>query len=208
MIFTADERFEGGRTVLEALQKHGIKASFFLTGNCLRDPQWKDLIRDIIRQGHYVGPHGDRHLLYAPWDGDTEKSLVSADSLRRDIADNLKELSDAGVDISEVSWFMPSYEHFNTETVRVAASMGLELLHLTPGILTRADYTTPEMPSYSSSRELLKQLYDFEKEHGLQGAVLLVHPGTEFSRTDKLYDSLDGMIRRLERKGYVFERLP
>jgi len=208
MIFTADERFEGGRTVLEALQKHGIKASFFLTGNCLRDPQWKDLIRDIIRQGHYVGPHGDRHLLYAPWDGDTEKSLVSADSLRRDIADNLKELSDAGVDISEVSWFMPSYEHFNTETVRVAASMGLELLHLTPGIMTRADYTKPDMPSYKSTRDLLNQLYAYEKENGLQGAVLLVHPGTEPSRTDKLYDSLDGMIRRLERKGYVFERLP
>jgi peptidoglycan/xylan/chitin deacetylase (PgdA/CDA1 family) len=86
--------------------------------------------------------------------------------------------------------------------------MGMELLHLTPGIMTRADYTTPDMPSYKSSRDLLEQLYGFEKENGLQGAVLLVHPGTEPSRTDKLYDSLDGMIRRLERKGYVFERLP
>lgn len=208
LTFTADERFEGGQTVLETLQKHGIKASFFLTGNCLRDPQWKDLVRDIIRRGHYVGPHGDRHLLYAPWEGDIEKSLVSVDSLRRDIADNMKELSDAGVDLPEVSWFMPSYEHFNTETVRVAASMGLELLHLTPGILTRADYTTPDMPSYRSSRDLLKQLYEFEKKNGLYGAVLLIHPGTEPARTDKLYDNLDGMIRRLERKGYVFERLP
>jgi peptidoglycan/xylan/chitin deacetylase (PgdA/CDA1 family) len=155
-----------------------------------------------------VGPHGERHLLYAPWEGDIEKSLVSVDSLRRDIADNMKELSDAGVDLPEVSWFMPSYEHFNTETVRVAASMGLELLHLTPGILTRADYTTPDMPSYRSSRDLLKQLYEFEKKNGLYGAVLLIHPGTEPARTDKLYDNLDGMIRRLERKGYVFERLP
>ncbi|MFA5444049.1 MAG: glycoside hydrolase family 9 protein [Bacteroidales bacterium] len=208
LIFTADERFEGGKTVLETLQKHGIKASFFLTGNCLRNPQWEDLVRDIIHQGHYVGPHGDRHLLYAPWDGDTETSLVSADSLRNDIATNMTELERAGVDLSDVRWFMPSYEHFNTETVRVAASMGMELLHLTPGIMTRADYTTPDMPSYKSSRDLLEQLYGFEKENGLQGAVLLVHPGTEPSRTDKLYDSLDGMIRRLERKGYVFERLP
>ena len=208
LTFTADERFEGGQTVLETLQKHGIKASFFLTGNCLRDPQWEDLIRDIIRDGHYVGPHGDRHLLYAPWEGDLEKSLVTADSLRQDIAGNMKELAKAGVDLSDVSWVMPSYEHFNRETVRVAASMGLELLHLTPGILTRADYTTPDMPSYRSSRDLLKQLYEFEKKNGLHGAVLLIHPGTEPSRTDKLYDSLDVMIRRLERKGYVFERLP
>jgi endoglucanase len=208
LTFTADERFEGGRTVLETLKKNGIKASFFLTGNCLRNPQWKELVQEIIGQGHYLGPHGDRHLLYAPWEGDTEVSLVSADSLRNDIAANMAELEHAGVDLSDIRWFMPSYEHFNTETVRVSASVGLEVVHLTPGILTRADYTTPDMPSYRSSRELLKQLYDYEKEKGLHGAVLLIHPGTEPSRTDKLYDRLDQMIRGLKRKGYIFQRLP
>jgi hypothetical protein len=146
LAFTADERFEGGLTVLETLKKHGIKSSFFLTGNCLRNPQWQDLVQEVISQGHYVGPHGDRHLLYAPWEGDVEKSLVSPDSLRSDISDNMAELARAGVDLSQVRWFMPSYEHFNTETVRVTASMGMELIHLTPGILTRADYTTPDMP--------------------------------------------------------------
>lgn len=165
-------------------------------------------MQEIIGQGHYLGPHGDRHLLYAPWEGDTEVSLVSADSLRNDIAANMAELEHAGVDLSDIRWFMPSYEHFNTETVRVSASVGLEVVHLTPGILTRADYTTPDMPSYRSSRELLKQLYDYEKEKGLHGAVLLIHPGTEPSRTDKLYDRLDQMIRGLKRKGYIFQRLP
>lgn len=208
LTFTADERFEGGRTVLETLKKHGIRASFFLTGNCLRNPQWQELVQEIIRQGHYVGPHGDKHLLYAPWDGDIEKSLVSPDSLRNDIAANMAELARAGVDLSQVRWFMPSYEHFNTETVRVAASMGLEVLHLTPGILTRADYTTPDMSSYKSSRELIEQLIDLEKEQGLKGAIVLIHPGVEASRTDRLYNYLNLIIRKLKSRGYIFNRLP
>ena len=208
LTFTADERFEGGRTVLETLKRNGIKASFFLTGKCLRDPQWKELVQDIISQGHYVGPHGDMHLQYAPWDGDIEQSLVSGDSLRNDIACNMDELSRVGLDVSKIRWFMPSYEHFNTETVRVTASMGMEVIHLTPGIMTLADYTTPDMPSYRSTKELLKQLYDLEREKGLHGAIMLIHPGTEPSRTEKLYDRLDQIIKTLKRKGYVFRRLP
>jgi len=190
------------------LSKHRIKASFFLTGNCLRDPQWKELVQEIIGRGHYVGPHGDKHLLYAPWGGDIEKSLVTPDSLQKDITDNLAELSGAGIDLSRIRWFMPSYEHFNTETVRVAATVGMEVIHPTPGILTRADYTTPDMDSYRSSRELIDQLYDMEKRQGLNGAIILIHPGVEASRTDKLYDHLDQIIKRLKRRGYIFDRMP
>jgi peptidoglycan/xylan/chitin deacetylase (PgdA/CDA1 family) len=86
--------------------------------------------------------------------------------------------------------------------------MGMELIHLTPGILTRADYTTPDMPSYRSSGELIRQLFDHEKEFGLQGAILLIHPGVEPSRSDRLYDNLDRIIRTLKRRGYVFKRMP
>jgi len=208
LVFTADERFNGGETVLKTLKKHKIKASFFLTGNCLRMTEWQELIQDIIKQGHYVGPHGDRHLLYAPWGADVEQSLVSADSLRRDITANLLQLERAGVDPAGVNWFMPSYEHYNSETVRVTASMGMQLINITPGIRTNADYTTPDMASYRSSQELIDQLYDFENKNGLNGAVILIHPGIEDTRTARLYDRLDEILKVLGRKGYSFVRLP
>lgn len=208
LVFTADELFEGGRKVLTTLKKHNIKASFFLTGNCLRDKKWKGLVRDIVKAGHFMGPHGDKHLLYAPWGKDVEQSLVSVDSLQRDIEDNMKALTGAGVALSSVRWFMPSYEHYNTETVRVAAALGMEVVTPTPGILTRADYTTPDMTSYRSSEELVEQLLAFEEKNGLHGALVLIHPGTEDSRTDKLYNRLDEVLEHLKRKGYQFDRLP
>lgn len=208
LVFTADELFEGGRTVLKTLKKQGVKASFFLTGTCLENRKWRRLVQDIVKDGHFVGPHGHRHLLYAPWHGDREKSLVTPDSLRRDIADNMKALEKAGVHPAGVRWFMPSYEHYNTETVRVGATMGLEVVAPTPGILTRADYTTPDMPSYRSTEELVRQLMGVEAKEGLNGALVLIHPGTEDSRTDKLYNRLEEIIDTLKQKGYTFERLP
>lgn len=208
LVFTADERFEGGRSVLNTLKKQHVKASFFLTGNCLENKKWRRLIKDIAQDGHFVGPHGHRHLLYAPWQGNIEKSLVSADSLRRDIADNVKALEKMGINPAGVRWFMPSFEHYNTETVRVSAAMGLEVVAPTPGILTRADYTTPDMASYRSSEALTGQLMDVEAKEGLNGALVLIHPGTEDGRTDKLYDRLEEIIVHLKQKGYTFKRLP
>jgi hypothetical protein len=36
----------------------------------------------------------------------------------------------------------------------------------------------------------------------------LIHPGVEPSRSDRLYDNLDRIIRTLKRRGYVFKRMP
>jgi len=68
LAFTADERAEGGQRVLDILEKNRIKASFFFTGNFLRNPDHATLVRKVINNGHYVGPHSDRHLLYCDWD--------------------------------------------------------------------------------------------------------------------------------------------
>jgi peptidoglycan/xylan/chitin deacetylase (PgdA/CDA1 family) len=64
------------------------------------------------------------------------------------------------------------------------------------------------MTSYRSSEELVEQLLAFEEKNGLHGALVLIHPGTEDSRTDKLYNRLDEVLEHLKRKGYQFDRLP
>lgn len=207
-VFAADSLFNGGETVLKALRKHRAKASFFVTGNCLRMEIWKDLIADIIEQGHYLGPHGDRHLLYAPWTGDREQSLVTPDSLARDINDNLRELSRIGVDLNTVNWFLPSYEHYNCEVARVSAKQGLQLIGMTPGIGTPADYIPPGQKGYKSSLELMRQLLEYEEQHTLNGAVVLIHPGVVAGRTDCLFDRLDRILKILKAKGYKMDRLP
>jgi peptidoglycan/xylan/chitin deacetylase (PgdA/CDA1 family) len=206
LIFSADETFEGARHILQTLDRNRIKGSFFFTGNCLRKEEFQPVIREIIKKGHFVGAHSDRHLLYAPWD-DRQQSLVTPDSLIADLRQNMMELEKYGIDISQVRYFLPPYEYYNRKHVRLIESEGQTVINFTPGLRTAADYTTPDMPNYRSSQELIDQLFAFENENGLNGAIILVHPGTEDSRSDKLYLRLEEIIQHLMKKKYTFERL-
>ena len=206
LIFSADEAFEGAQPILQTLEKNRIKASFFLTGNCLRQEKFQSVIREIIRKGHYVGGHSDKHLLYAPWN-DRQQSLVTPDSLIADFRQNMVELEKIGIDISQVHYYLPPYEYYNAEHVSMIESLGQTVVNFTPGLRTAADYTTPDMPNYRSSQELIEQLFEFEEKEGLNGAIILIHPGTVDARTDKLYLRLDEIIQHLKNKGYIFKRL-
>lgn len=206
LIFSADSMFEGASKVLETLSLFDIKGSFFFTGNYLRMKEHEQITRKIIKQGHYVGAHSDKHLLYAPW-GDRDNSLVAGDSLLNDIRNNYRELSRFGISAEDAPWYLPPYEWYNRESVYLTSLLGIETINYTPGTATPADYTTPDMKNYRSSDELIDALMKFEKREGLDGAFILIHPGTEESRKDKLYDRLESIISELKGKGYRFDRL-
>ena len=206
LIFSADSMFNGGASVLKTLDKNKVKGSFFLTGNFLRMASQKTVIDKIISDGHYVGAHSDKHLLYAPWE-ERSKSLVSADSLIADLKQNYAELAKFGVKASDAIWYLPPYEYYNKESVNLISSLGLRTINYTPGTATPADYTTPDMRNYRSSAELIDRLFDYEKNNGLDGAIILIHPGVEESRPDPLFEELDSIIERLKKLGYEFVKL-
>ncbi|MFR9164814.1 MAG: glycoside hydrolase family 9 protein [Dysgonomonas sp.] len=205
LIFSADERFEGANAILNTLRKHKAKGSFFLTGNCLRNADFSSDIKRIINEGHYLGGHSDNHLLYAAWEN-RDNTLVTPDSLVSDFRKNMREIERFGIETSSLKYFLSPYEWYNYETVQLIGSQGQQVVNMTPGVRTAADYTTPDMKNYASSQDLIDQLYNFEKEKGLNGAIILIHPGTHPDRTDKLYNRLDEIINHLKKRGYSFER--
>lgn len=203
-VFSADTRFNGASNILYQLKKRGVKASFFLTGNCLRMPEYKDIINKIVAEGHYLGGHSDNHLLYAQW-GNRDSSLVSVDSLVTDLKANLEELKKFGVNPQKARWFLPPYEYYNEESVSALKREGMIVVNLTPGTATSADYTYPEMPNYRTSQALINSLYKYENMYGLNGAIILIHPGVVDERPDPLYLRLSEIIKVLKKKGYTFE---
>jgi len=207
LTFTADSFFEGGEHVLNVLIENNIKASFFFTGNFLRNKNFEGIIKKILSEGHYVGAHSDGHLLYAPWENQ-DSTLVSKTEFVQDLQHNFRELERFGVSKEKASFFMPPYEWYNRDIVEWSEEMGLHVVGLTPGTGTNADYTTPEMSNYRSSEELLSRLKNFGQENGLNGAVLLIHPGTSPERWDKFYMKLDEVIQYFTVKGYSFQSLP
>lgn len=201
LCFTGDLNFEGVPTVLETLAKHNIEGSWFVTGNCVRVN--RDKVQAIIDAGHYIAPHSDKHLLYADWNAE-RTPLVTPEEVRVDLDANMAELAAMGVDIEKIRAFIPPYEHYSAASNAVAVQMGLLPVNLSEGTYTNADYTTPPMKNYRSSKAILEKFWAKEERDGLNGAIILIHPGTDPERTDKLYNHLDKMIRKLKKKGYTF----
>lgn len=209
LVFSADEAGEGMMHVLNVLRRHEAGGSFFLTGNYLRNSDNRKVIDRMMHEGHFVGPHSDRHLLYATWEN-RDSLLVTREQFVADLDANYDALAEQGIHSEGIRWFLAPYEWYNRLIARWCGEMGVTLINFSPGTGTNADYTTPDMKNYRSSDQLIEGLKRFEEvsEHGLNGAIILIHPGTEPSRTDKLYLRLDEMMDYYKGKGYSFKKLP
>jgi peptidoglycan/xylan/chitin deacetylase (PgdA/CDA1 family) len=207
LIFSADEHGEGADAILKTLSKKKIKASFFLTGNFLRNPQFRESVKKMIADKHYVGAHSDKHLLYMNWEN-RDSVIISRELFESDLKANYAELFKFGVHADSARFFLPPYEWYNATISDWSKNMGPEVINFTPGTGTNADYTTPDMKNYRSSQVLMEHLMKFEATSPgkLNGAILLIHLGTHPDRTDKFYKQLGTIIDSLRKKGYVFKR--
>ncbi len=208
LVFTGHEFAEGGEAILEALARHGAKASFFLTGDFLRNPEFAPLIRRMLAEGHYVGPHSDRHRLYCAWTPD-RRTLLSPSEFEADLGGNLRELERFGVTRRQAQFFLPAYEHYNRDISDWTQRMGLTLVNLSPGTRSAADYTVEKDPNFVSSQAILDSILRREAETraGLNGFVLLMHVGAGPERADKMHVRLPELLSRLKERGYAFERI-
>jgi endoglucanase len=204
LCFTAHEFTDGFDHIIKTLDKHGIKASFFFTGDFCRKPANKDLITKIGDRGHYIGPHSDKHLLYCSWDK-RDSLLVSRGQFISDLKQNYAELARLGIPKYKALIFLPPYEWYNDSIAYWTRSLGLKLVNLSPGTVTSQDWTFPDKGKpYYSSDSLMHNLVSFEKTRGMNGFILLIHPGTDPRRTDKFYLRLDSVLTYLESRKYTF----
>lgn len=203
-VFTAADKADGADRIISTLRKNNIKGGFFFTGEFFE--LYPDVVRRLVAEGHYVGSHSYGHLLYAPW-GKRDSLLVTRQEFEEDMFKSYKVLREFG--ITDAPYFIPPYEHYNATISSWAHQLGLQVINYTPGTLTNGDYTTPGMSRYFSSKEILGKIREYERTDpdGLNGHIMLIHFGTDPSRTDKFYDKLPGLIRELRRKGYSFTPL-
>lgn len=203
-VFTAADKADGADRIISTLRKYNIKGGFFFTGEFFE--LYPDVVRRLVAEGHYVGSHSYGHLLYAPW-GKRDSLLVTRQEFEEDMFKSYKVLREFG--ITDAPYFIPPYEHYNATISSWARQLGLQVINYTPETLTNGDYTTPGMSRYFSSKEILGKIREYERTDpdGLNGHIMLIHFGTDPSRTDKFYDKLPGLIRELRRKGYSFTPL-
>lgn len=206
LVFTADEFANGGAIIAQTLQKHKAKASFFLTGRFYRNAGNSSLIQQLRRSGHYLGPHSDQHLLYCDWNK-RDSLLVTQQQFNNDLRECYRAMQAQGIRKQQASWFLPPYEWYNDTIAAWTRALQLQLVNYTPGTLSHADYTFPEMGrSYRSCSTILQSVRDYEQRQpaGLNGFLLLMHAGADPRRTDHCWQELDGLLIWLESKNYKF----
>lgn len=208
LVFTGDEFGEGLPTIIKTLKKQNVKAGFFFTGRFYRNKFFQSSIQQLKKDGHYLGPHSDQHLLYCDWNK-RDSLLITKEVFINDMQQNLQAVKALRIDLSKPHYFIPPYEWWNDSIATWSKAQGLSIFNFTPGIRTNTDYTWPEMGTAYKSREwIMNWLKDFTTNpEGLNGAIILIHAGTDPRRKDKLYDRLEEMIEYLKLRRYKFKRI-
>lgn len=200
LIFSAHKKADGLEAVQETLQRYGVKGAFFFTGSLYRNSRYHKAIQRLRRQGHYLGAHSDRHILYTR---NGRRMLVSKREMHHDISNNYRELRRFGVGKDEAPFFLPPYETHNQTVARWCRDMGLHLINITPGSYTALDWTYPGHHYHSSDRILRSvRRKAANNPRGLNGYIFLIHISTMPARYDKFYHRLDDLIDLLRESGY------
>ena len=204
LVFTADDRADGADRIITTLDKQGIKGAFFFTGRFL--DLFPDVVRRLVDGGHYVGCHSYGHLLYCDWER-RDSLLVTREEFRDDIVKGYEALARYGITPQDAPYMVPPYEWHNTTVAAWAREMGLQLVNFTPGTASCMDYTYPGITggnAYRDNRWLWDRIMRCEREHTLNGHLLMVHLGTDERRVEKFYDRLPALIKELKKRGYTF----
>jgi peptidoglycan/xylan/chitin deacetylase (PgdA/CDA1 family) len=168
--------------------------------------EFKTIVDELKNDGHYLGAHSDKHLLYNAWEK-RDSLLVTKAEYVADIENNYAEMQKFGISKTDAPYFLPAYEYYNDTISAWTQELGLQLVNFTGGTGSNADYTVPSMgEKYRDSKTLYDNIlkYESEKPDGLNGFMLLIHFGVDARRTDKLYNLMDVLMIELIARSYSF----
>jgi peptidoglycan/xylan/chitin deacetylase (PgdA/CDA1 family) len=208
LVFTGGDYNDGGWHIRRVLKQTQTPATFFFTGDFYRQKSNRKLIRTLLRDGHYLGAHSDKHLLYCAWE-QRDSLLVTKTEFIQDLQANYQIMAQFGIKKPQAAYFMPPYEWYNDTIAAWTKELGLQLVNFTPGTLANADYTIPSAQNYRSTEQIYQSIINYEQHqpNGLNGFILLLHIGTHPERTDKFYWRLAELLTYLKSKGYTFVRI-
>ena len=207
LVFTGGDHGQATKTILDILDRQNVKASFFLTGGYLANPDQRALVPRMLAEEHYVGPHSDAHPLYCSWENRSD-TLVSRAFFESDLRRNIDDLRSLGaLSGGETVYFIPPYEWYNHDQVEWATAMDVRLFNFTPGSGSNRDWIPETDAKFLSSEAIVSGVLDYEQSapDGLNGFVLLFHLGS--TRIDLMDHELGPLISAIKTRGYRFVRI-
>lgn len=183
LYLTFDCGYENGNTenILNALQKHNVKATFFVVGHFLESAP--ELVKRMQEEGHMVGNHTWHH-----YDMDTIAEEAKFKEELDTVADKYKEIT--GQELNH--FYRPPQGKYNLNNLAMAQKLGYKTCFWS---LAYVDWNVDAQPSKEEA---------FSKLTGRvhPGAIVLLH---NTSKTNG--EILDELLTKWEGMGYHFGTL-
>ncbi|WP_142415711.1 polysaccharide deacetylase family protein [Hathewaya massiliensis] len=167
---------------LRTLRKHGIKSTFFVTRDFLKNRP--DLVKAILNDGHTIGNHTANHPsmpTLADNKDKFQKEIIYIEDLYK---------KTTGQNITK--FFRYPMGHYSEKSLGIIKSMGYKSFFWS---FAHADYDIDNQPSVEVTK---KKMVD--SAHN--GAIYLLHG---LSKSDA--DALDYFITTLKKQGYSFKNV-
>jgi len=183
LYLTFDCGYENGNTesILDALKKHGVSATFFVVGHYLESAP--DMVCRMVEEGHRVGNHTYHH---------PDMSQISDKAAFQKemdaVADKYKEVT--GQEITK--YYRPPQGKYSTENLKLAKELGYRTFFWS---LAYVDWNVDDQPSHEEAfQKLLSRVHP--------GAIVLLH---NTSSTNA--EILDELLAKWKEMGYEFGTL-
>lgn len=180
---TFDCGYENGNTepILDALQKHQVKATFFVVGHFLESSP--EMVKRMVKDGHTVGNHTYHHL-------DMSK-ISDTDTFKKEMQD-VEELFRSITGTEMEKYYRPPQGKYSAQNLEMAKEMGYQTFFWS---LAYVDWYQDRQPTHEEA---------FEKLTGRihPGAIVLLH-STSLTNAE----ILDELLTRWEEMGYTVKPL-
>lgn len=180
---TFDAGFENGYTpnILDVLNKHDVKATFFLVGNYIeKEPE---LVKRMVEEGHIVGNHTFNHP-------DMSK-IADMEAFKKEI-NSLEELFLETTGSEMPKYYRPPQGKFSEENLKLANELGYKTIFWS---LAYVDWYVDKQPSHDEAfKKLIPRIHP--------GAIVLLH---STSKTNS--EILDELLTKWKDEGYSFKSL-
>ena len=178
---TFDSGYEAGytKTILEALKKNDVSATFFITAHYLNSQP--ELVRQMIDEGHIVGNHTVNH-----------KSMptLTEEQIKKEVMEMHQAVYEKfGY---EMKYIRPPMGEYSERTLKVCNSLGYKTVMWS---FAYVDWNEDKQPAEDEAKKII-----LDNLHN--GEVILLH-GT--SKTNA--NILDGVLQEIKAQGYEIRSL-
>ncbi|WP_373217577.1 polysaccharide deacetylase family protein [Ruminococcus sp. 5_1_39BFAA] len=183
LYLTFDCGYENGNmpAILEALKKHGVKATFFVVGNFISDNA--DLLKQMVTEGHTIGNHTLTHP--------NMSKISTMDSFKKEL-EGVETLYQEVMGEPMTKFYRPPQGIYSTANLSMAKELGYKTFFWS---LAYVDWYQDKQPSKEEAFEkLLKRIHP--------GAIVLLH-----STSSTNAQILDELLTKWEEMGYSFGTL-